>query len=60
MYGNHLSLFLNLIFASQLDEEVARLHLDHLDVKLTHLTTEQSTYLGLSTEGPFKPDHYRY
>lgn len=43
-----------------LDEEVARLHLDHLDVKLTHLTTEQSTYLGLSTEGPFKPDHYRY
>ncbi|XP_054748558.2 adenosylhomocysteinase-like [Lytechinus pictus] len=43
-----------------LDEEVARLHLDHLDVKLTHLTDEQSSYLGLKTTGPFKPDHYRY
>jgi len=43
-----------------LDEEVARLHLDHLDVKLTHLTNTQSKYLGLNQEGPFKPDHYRY
>nr|XP_054748558.1 adenosylhomocysteinase-like [Lytechinus pictus] len=43
-----------------LDEEVARLHLDHLDVKLTHLTEDQSSYLGLKTTGPFKPDHYRY
>jgi len=43
-----------------LDEEVARLHLDHLDVKLTHLTNTQSKYLGLNKEGPFKPDHYRY
>lgn len=43
-----------------LDEEVARLHLDHLDVKLTHLTDTQSTYLGLNKQGPFKPDHYRY
>ncbi|KAJ8964637.1 hypothetical protein NQ314_004746 [Rhamnusium bicolor] len=43
-----------------LDEEVARLHLDHLGVKLTHLTPEQSKYLGVPINGPFKPDHYRY
>lgn len=44
----------------KLDEEVARLHLDHLGVKLTKLTPAQSTYLGIPQEGPFKPDHYRY
>jgi adenosylhomocysteinase len=44
----------------ELDEEVARLHLDHLDVKLTKLTDEQSHYLGVPHCGPFKPDHYRY
>jgi adenosylhomocysteinase len=43
-----------------LDEEVARLHLDKLGAKLTKLTEEQSTYLGVPVEGPFKPDHYRY
>jgi adenosylhomocysteinase len=43
-----------------LDEEVARLHLGHLGVKLTKLTPKQSEYLGLPTDGPFKPDHYRY
>jgi adenosylhomocysteinase len=43
-----------------LDEEVARLHLGHLGAKLTKLTPKQSEYLGLPTEGPFKPDHYRY
>jgi len=43
-----------------LDEEVARLHLDHLDVKLSKLTEEQSKYLGVSVNGPYKPDHYRY
>jgi adenosylhomocysteinase len=43
-----------------LDEEVARLHLDKLGAKLTRLTEEQSTYLGVPVEGPFKPDHYRY
>lgn len=43
-----------------LDEEVARLHLNHLGVKLTKLTTEQGKYLGVPIEGPFKPDHYRY
>jgi len=44
----------------KLDEEVARLHLDRLGAKLTHLTSNQSTYLGVSAEGPFKPAHYRY
>jgi len=44
----------------KLDEEVAALHLSHLGVKLTKLSAEQSTYLGIPTEGPFKPDHYRY
>ncbi|XP_073988440.1 adenosylhomocysteinase [Rhodnius prolixus] len=44
----------------KLDEEVAALHLDHLGVKLTKLTPEQADYLGISKEGPFKPDHYRY
>jgi len=44
----------------KLDEEVARLHLDHLGVKLTRMTREQSAYLGVPLEGPYKPDHYRY
>jgi adenosylhomocysteinase len=44
----------------KLDEEVARLHLDHIGVKLTKLTQKQSQYLGVPTEGPFKPEHYRY
>jgi adenosylhomocysteinase len=43
-----------------LDEEVARLHLEQLGVKLTKLTKEQSEYLGVPIEGPYKPDHYRY
>ncbi|MEZ5082390.1 MAG: adenosylhomocysteinase [Bacteroidales bacterium] len=43
-----------------LDEEVARLHLEQIDVKLTKLTKEQSEYLGIPIEGPYKPDHYRY
>jgi adenosylhomocysteinase len=44
----------------QLDEKVARLHLDKLGVKLTRLTAEQSSYLGIPVEGPYKPEHYRY
>ena len=44
----------------ELDEEVARLHLDHLGVKLTELTDEQAEYIGVSKEGPFKPEHYKY
>jgi adenosylhomocysteinase len=43
-----------------LDEKVARLHLAALSVKLTELTKEQAAYLGVSVEGPYKPDHYRY
>jgi adenosylhomocysteinase len=43
-----------------LDEEVARLHLEQLGVKLTKLTKEQSEYIGVPQAGPFKPDHYRY
>jgi adenosylhomocysteinase len=43
-----------------LDEEVARLHLEHLGVRLTKLTREQAEYLGISAEGPYKPAHYRY
>ena len=43
-----------------LDEEVARLHLDQLGVKLTVLTTEQADYLGIAPNGPYKPEHYRY
>ena len=43
-----------------LDEEVARLHLDRLGVKLTQMTAEQADYIGVAVEGPFKPDHYRY
>ena len=43
-----------------LDEEVARLHLGRLGAKLTKLTKEQSTYLGVSVKGPFKPEQYRY
>jgi adenosylhomocysteinase len=43
-----------------LDEKVAALHLDKLGVHLTKLTTKQSKYLSVNTDGPFKPDHYRY
>jgi len=44
----------------KLDEEVARLHLEHLAVNLTHLSQEQADYLSIPKDGPFKPDHYRY
>jgi adenosylhomocysteinase len=43
-----------------LDEEVARLHLSQIGVKLTQLTPEQAAYIGVSVEGPYKPEHYRY
>jgi adenosylhomocysteinase len=48
------------ILPKHLDEEVARLHLDHLGVKLTKLTPEQASYIGVPVEGPYKPEHYRY
>jgi adenosylhomocysteinase len=43
-----------------LDEEVARLHLDQLGVKLTQLTPDQAAYIGVEVDGPYKPEHYRY
>ena len=43
----------------KLDEEVARLHLEKIGVKLTKLTKQQADYLGLSPDGPYKPEHYR-
>jgi adenosylhomocysteinase len=48
------------ILPKKLDEEVARLHLEKIGVKLTKLTQEQADYLGVPVEGPYKPDHYRY
>ena len=48
------------VLPKHLDEKVARLHLDKLGVKLTKLTKQQSEYLSVAEEGPFKPDHYRY
>jgi len=48
------------VLPKKLDEEVARLHLDHLSVELTELTQEQADYIGVPIEGPYKPEHYRY
>ncbi len=48
------------VLPKKLDEKVAALHLGKLGVKLTKLTKDQAEYLGVSTDGPFKPDHYRY
>jgi adenosylhomocysteinase len=48
------------ILPKALDEKVARLHLDRIGVKLTKLDPEQAAYIGVTPEGPFKPEHYRY
>ncbi len=48
------------VLPKQLDEKVARLHLDALGVRLTTLSSEQADYIGVPVEGPYKPDHYRY
>jgi adenosylhomocysteinase len=48
------------VLPKHLDEEVARLHLDALGVKLTTLSDEQAAYLGVDVQGPFKSDQYRY
>jgi adenosylhomocysteinase len=48
------------MLSKKLDEEVARLHLEQLGVKLSKLTDEQAAYIGVPVEGPYKPDHYRY
>ncbi|MGH8135677.1 MAG: adenosylhomocysteinase [Steroidobacteraceae bacterium] len=48
------------VLPKELDEKVARLHLDRIGARLTVMTAEQERYLGLPADGPFKPDHYRY
>ncbi len=48
------------VLPKQLDEKVARLHLDRIGVTLTRLTREQADYIDVEVEGPYKPDHYRY
>ncbi len=48
------------VLPKKLDEKVAHLHLERIGVKLTRLTDEQAKYIGVSVDGPFKPDHYRY
>ncbi len=48
------------VLSKELDEEVARLHLDKIGAKLTALTPEQADYIGVKVEGPYKPEHYRY
>ncbi len=54
-FGRHVY-----VLPKKLDEEVARLHLEHLSVELTRLTQEQADYLGVDLDGPYKPDEYRY
>ncbi|HKH26957.1 MAG TPA: adenosylhomocysteinase [Sphingomicrobium sp.] len=54
-YGNDVY-----VLPKHLDEKVAALHLDKLGVHLTKLSEKQAAYIGVSTEGPFKPEHYRY
>jgi adenosylhomocysteinase len=58
----NLSAYENQVYVlpKHLDEKVAALHLDKLGARLTVLSKEQSDYIGVPTEGPFKPDHYRY
>ena len=48
------------VLPKKLDEEVARLHLDKIGVKLTTLSKKQADYIGVPVEGPFKSEHYRY
>ena len=48
------------ILPKHLDEKVARLHLDRIGVKLTKLAVDQADYIGVTPDGPFKPEHYRY
>ncbi|RLA12240.1 MAG: adenosylhomocysteinase, partial [Gammaproteobacteria bacterium] len=54
-YGNEVY-----TLPKQLDEEVARLHLDKVGAKLTRLSDEQASYIGVDVDGPYKPEHYRY
>jgi adenosylhomocysteinase len=59
---NHADNYSNQVYVlpKQLDEKVARLHLQRIGAKLTQLSTQQAEYIGVSKNGPYKPDHYRY
>jgi adenosylhomocysteinase len=61
LYG-HTDIYEKRVYTlpKHLDEKVARLHLDALGARLTELTPDQATYIGVPVEGPYKPDHYRY
>jgi len=59
LWNNKIDLGVH-VLSKKLDEEVARLHLEHLDVKLTKLTKDQADYIGVDQKGPFKSDKYRY
>ena len=48
------------VLPKHLDEKVARLHLAQLGARLTELTEDQASYIGVDQDGPYKPDHYRY
>ncbi len=54
-YGNEVY-----VLPKHLDEKVARLHLDRIGVRLTELSDEQADYIGVSKDGPYKPENYRY
>jgi len=61
LYGNNSKYEKKVyVLPKQLDEKVASLHLKKLGAQLTRMTEAQARYLGISQEGPFKPDHYRY
>ena len=59
---NHGDRYQNEVYVlpKHLDEKVARLHLDRIGAQLTELSDDQASYIGVATEGPYKPDHYRY
>jgi adenosylhomocysteinase len=48
------------VLPKNLDEKVARLHLDRIGAKVTELSDEQAKYIGVEKDGPYKPEHYRY
>ena len=58
--GKHMSKTQVHLLPKELDEEVARLHLEQLGAKLTKLNEKQAKYIGVKVEGPFKPELYRY
>jgi adenosylhomocysteinase len=61
-FWNHSENYENKVYVlpKQLDEKVARLHLQKIGADLTELTKEQADYIGVPVEGPYKPEHYRY